>query len=571
MKELEIIEEKCFLALMGERTGVDLLGNEPFVIPATSSVIPAKAGIHGGSGTLASSILSDRDSSRAKSLYYLDKRLELVKDMFGLKITTDKWAKFKEEENLFSEESIKDAMKGLMESASRGDKADGTDYDSAIKSLKSFYEAAFIRDKFFVSNIEKKINESRNNVVIVVTGGFHGDNLRNIFKGKGYNYVEIIPKGGKEKNIENSYYRLLGGDRKDLEFFLKKAVKIIGGSKISVMALSSLFSSLENETGVNKEELIGFITNALDGNKYELSKNNLDVVITTSKEELKGAGVKDVYELKIIDGKNIYVGFIHKDTVSNNDIVGNKKCENLFLRLSARILLDFLKNIKRVSGNIAQGNWTVKAHDVLNKMISKAFKGEEGAEVTGKYNEQELKSRLKSVFNGLAEFIKNNEKMKEQVIKLLVNIGPEKGISRIDDLCKRVEQLLDNPNLRFFFLKPGYDYDGFEIVDSEENSGAGILLRANAHFGHRGTRGQGREENIYVAEPYFKSLTESGKLGLIAHELIHLVLGKGDDAHALASVIESTVSIKLDSDNYRKELETIKNITEEYLIKQMLI
>lgn len=76
--------------------------------------------------------------------------------------------------------------------------------------MEKFYDLSLKRDDCFINNIAGKLKEEKQKNIILVTGGFHQDNLKKLFQDKGYSYVEVLPKMEK-RDGKNPYFQLLSG------------------------------------------------------------------------------------------------------------------------------------------------------------------------------------------------------------------------------------------------------------------------------------------------------------------------------------------------------------------------
>gem|GEM_PF-6712184 len=119
--------------------------------------------------------------------------------------------------------------------------------DIYIEDMEKFYNCSLKRDSAFIKNIEKKFKNENVDVMILVTGGFHADNLSRQFKEKGYSYIEVIPKFDKT-DVPNPYFRLLSGTRSATDSILSDAINNKPG--ISNIAVETLFSQM----GVSQED-----------------------------------------------------------------------------------------------------------------------------------------------------------------------------------------------------------------------------------------------------------------------------------------------------------------------------
>lgn len=83
-------------------------------------------------------------------------------------------------------------------------------YDEVVKRAEEFYTLTFKRDKNFIQEMLDKLTEEKNldRPAILVTGGFHTSNLKNILKEKNISYISITPQVFNETN-QKRYESLL--------------------------------------------------------------------------------------------------------------------------------------------------------------------------------------------------------------------------------------------------------------------------------------------------------------------------------------------------------------------------
>ncbi|MCQ9206586.1 MAG: HAMP domain-containing histidine kinase [Omnitrophica bacterium] len=176
-------------------------------------------------------------NDKQKKLYKEFKHLAILKDLFNLTITRDKYDFYRS----LSELGLDKVFETL------------TPY---LKLAERSYELAFERDLAFMRNIENRLTGSPANrqTIIIVTGGFHGDNLKKLITDKGYSYISIMPKfeGNRE---ESPYFRLLNGGMLKEEKVILEAI-----AEISGLAILSMFSALKldpDKLGIDVSKLAG--------------------------------------------------------------------------------------------------------------------------------------------------------------------------------------------------------------------------------------------------------------------------------------------------------------------------
>ncbi len=160
-----------------------------------------------------------------KELYQLSKNLILIKDLFGISLTRDRYDYYQKNRpsldvKYFISFIAREASKYKIE----------TNLSDDIKTLDiyrdkmdKFYELAFKRDTAFMGNISKYTNE--NNVLVIVTGGFHTDSLKQLLKEKGYSFITIMPK--LDGNAACPYFNVLSGGMSSFEKSISTALSLI--------------------------------------------------------------------------------------------------------------------------------------------------------------------------------------------------------------------------------------------------------------------------------------------------------------------------------------------------------
>ncbi|MBF0215528.1 MAG: AAA family ATPase [Candidatus Omnitrophica bacterium] len=115
------------------------------------------------------------------------------------------------------------------------------EYPMIVDLMEKFYKCSFERDVVFLGKIDKYMTVNKMKSAVMVTGGFHKDNLKGLFEKAGFNYIEVMPVI-KKTDVANNYFKLLSGERSDLEGFIDTAVSLLPGN--SFLALRSVFSEM---------------------------------------------------------------------------------------------------------------------------------------------------------------------------------------------------------------------------------------------------------------------------------------------------------------------------------------
>ncbi|HNX91035.1 MAG TPA: CPBP family glutamic-type intramembrane protease, partial [Candidatus Omnitrophota bacterium] len=123
--------------------------------------------------------------------------------------------------------------------------ADIKKLDGFLEKMEKFYEYSFKRDGAFISNMKYgdvlDAANSKRRVAVLITGGFHTDNLIRLFREKKMPYISIIPKFTNCPDYKCPYMRILGGG---LSEEWKNVREKLG---MSTMAIASLNTGLGRE------------------------------------------------------------------------------------------------------------------------------------------------------------------------------------------------------------------------------------------------------------------------------------------------------------------------------------
>ncbi|MFH1878652.1 MAG: hypothetical protein ABH883_07600, partial [Candidatus Omnitrophota bacterium] len=93
-----------------------------------------------------------------------------------------------------------------------------------LKEIEMFYIYSFDRDKVFIEKMKQEREESGFENTILVTGGFHTENLTALLRGENISYVSILPDFTDPWGYESPYFSLLGGEPSGFAKTVKDAV-----------------------------------------------------------------------------------------------------------------------------------------------------------------------------------------------------------------------------------------------------------------------------------------------------------------------------------------------------------
>ncbi|MDO8535556.1 MAG: hypothetical protein Q7S30_00880, partial [Candidatus Omnitrophota bacterium] len=192
-------------------------------------------------------------NSAQRRLDKLSGELDIIKKVFSISLTSDEYSYFQSQRKEFD---IDNFIQFIENEAPRyAVNIDALPEPSFINArlaeIERFYELSRKRDLEFVKNIrfdgQENKRQSHNGQypirnTVLITGGFHTENLAKLLKEKDVSYISIMPNFGID-NKECPYFKLLSGNNAGLMKFIT-----VG---ISNIALYSYFC------GKNSEKVYG--------------------------------------------------------------------------------------------------------------------------------------------------------------------------------------------------------------------------------------------------------------------------------------------------------------------------
>ncbi len=191
--------------------------------------------------------LYENDTQR--ELGILSKNLTLTKNIFNISLTRDDFTYCMEHRATFAVANyVKfiDAEAPLYKIRATLDKNIDR-LDQYRDSMDQFYQISLERDKAFIKNIKFTDHDRPNSIII--TGGFHTENLRELFKNEKVSYISIMPKFKNEKGYESPYIKRLAGQRTALENVIDTAIPAILNLQV-VEILSKLGLIVEGKSNI---------------------------------------------------------------------------------------------------------------------------------------------------------------------------------------------------------------------------------------------------------------------------------------------------------------------------------
>ncbi len=165
-----------------------------------------------------------KDSERELNL--LSRNLALMGNIFGLVLTKNDFAYYRDNKDSFRIRKFLDFIEneapacGITTRASEGVVA----IDDYLSDITGFYEISFERDEAFIRNMRFSFSPSGTEAALIMTGGFHTENLAELFRREGYSYVSIMPKFTSEEGYDSPYFAILSGQTADIQQMLRSAL-----------------------------------------------------------------------------------------------------------------------------------------------------------------------------------------------------------------------------------------------------------------------------------------------------------------------------------------------------------
>ncbi|MBF0216295.1 MAG: hypothetical protein HQL30_04795 [Candidatus Omnitrophica bacterium] len=201
-------------------------------------------------------VLSDTGDQR--ELYAMDADLRLIEDMFNITLIRKEFDRYIADKGKFDTFRYLDFIKKKgpaygLEISSMGEVSK---LDALRDKMELFYRSSLERDEAFIRNIGSKMDQGGKKVTILVTGGFHADNLAGLFRDVGYSYIKVMPKFVNNKEVENPYIRLLSGGKSSLEKMIETFVTT------SNIAIESMLSEMGIEGYKGDKDLFALAVEA---------------------------------------------------------------------------------------------------------------------------------------------------------------------------------------------------------------------------------------------------------------------------------------------------------------------
>ena len=243
-----------------------------------------------------------------RDLNDMSKNYFLLRNMLKICFTKEEYKYYTENEDAFNMShyiTFAESYRHLLSGEGKLDPGIGR-LDTYRLKIKNFYKYSFARDKAFVENI--RFDSEGNERALMVTGGFHGDNLCRLLREKGISYVTIMPNFRDDEDYTSPYFSLLSGKVHPVEDRLGDA---LGFSLSLASILTEMGVEVYGKRGILLRKLHVALKSAeVDGKKgIVIQKGDMTRTVNVKGEIVRPEELRD-YRLVIIEDEGIKVGAV---------------------------------------------------------------------------------------------------------------------------------------------------------------------------------------------------------------------------------------------------------------------
>ncbi|MBN1527097.1 MAG: hypothetical protein JW919_05915, partial [Candidatus Omnitrophica bacterium] len=151
--------------------------------------------------------IADNDAQR--TLHRISRQAEMLKKLFSVSLTRSEYDLYRSDRSRYALSAFASFL--ANESRRYGRYVDysmeAARFDGYRCDMEQFYDYALKRDSAFAKNVKALLKTCDS--VILISGGFHTENLKELFRKEGYSYAVILPKFDHAPT--DTYFRLLSG------------------------------------------------------------------------------------------------------------------------------------------------------------------------------------------------------------------------------------------------------------------------------------------------------------------------------------------------------------------------
>ncbi|KJJ84243.1 conserved hypothetical protein, secreted [Candidatus Omnitrophus magneticus] len=251
-------------------------------------------------------------NEQEKKLNQLSRNLVLLNNIFSISLIKTDYKYYLENENSFDTENFINFSKKETTKYNIPFQPyiDIDKLDFYRKDIARFYELSFKRDHAFLQNIKysdipSNENTEQKKAAILITGGFHTENLSDLMDKQGINYISILPRFTTSAEFKNPYFEILSGETISIQETLKQSI----AAMYSALAVWGKFTELAKFAAGESEKIIAEIMVVITELSKE-RKNEFFYILDNAGNYLKspngdiiefGEGVKRGKDLKLIE------------------------------------------------------------------------------------------------------------------------------------------------------------------------------------------------------------------------------------------------------------------------------
>ncbi len=158
-------------------------------------------------------------SDDERELNRLSRNLAIMNNIFTISLTKTDYRFYTDNADEFSVARFLDFIKA--QSPKFGLKPVLSDsipkLDGYLREVSRFYTFSFERDKVFMKNMKFGRAASWTESDVIVTGGFHTENLCDIFEKEKISYISVLPRFTSEEGYNCPYFEILAGETVSIE------------------------------------------------------------------------------------------------------------------------------------------------------------------------------------------------------------------------------------------------------------------------------------------------------------------------------------------------------------------
>jgi len=192
---------------------------------------------------------------RQRELNGLSRSLALMGNIFDIKLTKTDYRYYLDNESAFGVSRFVN----FIEKEAPGYRVDVElspdirDLDGYREDITKFYEYSFRRDEVFLKNMRYTQASGTTKSAILMTGGFHTENLCDLLEQEGISYISILPKFTNGKGYTNPYFDILAGQTTNLQIMLASVM-----ARTAMMQVASLLNPVLADAVYGKEDVSAF-------------------------------------------------------------------------------------------------------------------------------------------------------------------------------------------------------------------------------------------------------------------------------------------------------------------------